>query len=378
MKSNVHVKQGFGRRVAAAAVPFLLVAVGLLALPGALNAQVKRPITKDGLIKAIQLNGLSTRELVQQIQLRGVEFQMTPQIEAELRTNGARPEVIDAARVNYRPAANPGRAAPARGAPNVPAGPPLSKSEIVTLLQSGVPATRVEQFVAARGVNFRITPPITKEIIAAGGTRSLVGIITTNGPGTARKTPPPSAVAAPPVRRGPDYDELTDQATTAFKANNADGALSLLRQAVSLDATRPTAYQLMGFVELYGKGDIAAAEKNMREAIERGGSATFRVFHDHANGFFTDTCSGSLFVTKTDVTYKADDGKDTFDAEDTNIKEIKTNALVGSDRGAFHIKVKREKDSKNYNFAPLTKKKDESKLIITLVKGYQETMAPKS
>jgi hypothetical protein len=360
----------------AAASILLLLTAGLLWEPRVARAQAKKPITKDGLVKAIQLNGLSTRELVAQIQGRGVEFQMTPQVETELRSVGARPEVVEAARAHYRPAAAPGRNVPGRNAPNVPAGPPLSKSEVVTLLQSGVPSTRVEQFVEVRGVSFKITLPVSREITTAGGTRSLVGLIAANGPGTARKTPPPAATP-PPVRRGPDYDDLTDQATNAIKANNTNGALTFLQQAVSLDPARPTAYQLMGFVQLYGRGDMVTAEKNMREAIERGGSAAFRVFHDHANGFFSETCSGSLFITKTDVTFKADDGKDTFEAEDANIREIKTNAFVGSDRGAFHIKVKREKDTKNYNFAPLTKKKDESKLIINLVKGYQEAAAPK-
>src|SRR5215212_9470889 len=81
-----------------------LLLVGLLVAPPRSDAQVKKPISKDGLVKAIQLNGLSTRELVQQIQSRGVEFQMTPQIETELRGIGARPEVVDAARASYRPA----------------------------------------------------------------------------------------------------------------------------------------------------------------------------------------------------------------------------------------------------------------------------------
>ena len=349
----------------------ILLLVGLLVSPPLLDAQVKRPITKEGLVKAIQLNGLSTRELVQQIQARGVEFQMTPQIETELRGVGARPEVVEAARASYRPAAGAaGRTTPGRTTPNVPAGPPLVQSEIMTLLQSGVGSARVEQVVEARGVSFSITPAISRQITSAGGTRALVGIIAANGP--SRRTGPPASTAA---RRGPDYDDLTDQATTAFKANDASGALGLLQQAIGLDAARPTAYQLMGFVQLYGKNDMVAAEKSMREAIERGGSATFRIFHDHANGAFTETCSGSLFITKTDVTFKADDGKDTFDAEDSDIKEIKTNTFVGSDRGAFHIRVKRERDSKNYNFAPLTKKKDESKLIIALVKGYQAAAA---
>ncbi len=305
MKSKVQVGRRFKRR--AITISILLV-VGLIVLPCALSAQVKKPISKDGLIKAIQLNGLSTRELVQQVQLRGVEFPMTPQVEAELTGAGARPEVVQAARANYRPGANAGRPAPGRNTPNVPSGAPLSKSEIVTMLQSGVPSARVEQFVEVRGVGFRITPAISKEIAAAGGTRSLVGIITANGPGTARRFPPPRPQPSAPARRGPDYDDLTDQATVAFKSNNADAALGLLQQAIRLDASRPTAYQLMGFVQLYGKGDIVSAERNMREAIQRGGSAAFRVFHDHANGFFTDTCSGSLFITRTDVTFKADDG----------------------------------------------------------------------
>jgi hypothetical protein len=371
MQSPIKLEaEGQGSRKRSFLITALLLLVGLLALSTPLLAQVKKPISKDGLIKAIQLNGLSTRELIEQIQIRGVEFQMTPQIETELRNAGARPEVIEAARANYRSVANAGRPTPGRNTPNVPAGPPLSKNEIITLLQSGAASTRVEQFVQVRGVNFTLTPQITREITSAGGSRSLIGLIAGNGPNSARRTQP-THQPAPPVRRGPDYDELTDQATAAFKANNADGALNLLQQAIRLDGSRPTAYQLTGFVELYGKGDIVAAERNMRAAIERGGSAAFRVFHDHADGFFTSTCSGSLFITKTNVTYKADDGHDTFEANDSDIKEIKTNSFVGSDRGAFHIKVKRERDSRNYNFAPLTKKKDEAKLIIALVKGYQ-------
>jgi hypothetical protein len=117
----------------------------------------------------------------------------------------------------------------------------------------------------------------------------------------------------------------------------------------------------------------------MRRAVELGGSASFRVFHDHAGGSFKETCAGTLFVTKTNVTFKADNGLDTFEAEDTLIREIKTNSIAGGafgallggrDLGAFHIKVRRDKETKNYNFAPLTKKKNESELIITLVKSY--------
>src|SRR5438477_5152290 len=62
----------------------------------------KKPITRRGLVDAVKINGLSTAELIQQIQSRGVGFEMTQDAEAELRSVGARPEIIEAARANYR------------------------------------------------------------------------------------------------------------------------------------------------------------------------------------------------------------------------------------------------------------------------------------
>ena len=80
-----------------------LAACALVLFPAASSAQAKKPITLDGLVKAVRINGLSTAELVQQIQLRGVAFEMTADAESQLRSAGARPEVIEAARSNNRP-----------------------------------------------------------------------------------------------------------------------------------------------------------------------------------------------------------------------------------------------------------------------------------
>jgi hypothetical protein len=358
-----------------AAIAFTLLAVASMCVSA--NAQVKKPISRNGLVQAVKINGLSTVELVQQIQTRGVAFRMTPDAEQELRQAGARPEVIEAARRNYRPGAvgNTGNSGN-NGRTNVPAGQPLSKNEIISLLQSGTSSSRVEQFVEARGVNFQSNAAIAQEIKRAGGTNSLIGAIST-------------AYVAPSARNTPrgnpsggrrDYDELTDEATAAFYARDAGRATQLLQQAIQISPSRPVAYQLLGFTQLYLQGNITEAERNMRRAIELGGSAAFKVFHDHANGTFRDTCSGTLFVTRSNVTFKADDGAHTFEANDSDIGEIKTNKLVGGafgaifggagDVGAFHIKVKRGGDSKNYNFAPLTKKSGESKLIVSLVQSY--------
>gem|GEM_PF-174730 len=62
----------------------------------------KRPISRDGLVKALRLNGLTPEELSHLIRLRGVAFKVTPDVEAELRDAGATPEVVEAARANYR------------------------------------------------------------------------------------------------------------------------------------------------------------------------------------------------------------------------------------------------------------------------------------
>lgn len=274
--------------------------LALLLFPAGAAAQAKKPITRDGLVKAVRINGLSTSELLQQIQSRGVAFRMTPDAEAELRAAGARPEVIAAARSNYRPGA----------------------------------------------------------VVAGGGGKR-----------------PPAGTS----RRGPDYDELTDQATAAYDARDVSRTTQLLQQAIQLNPQHPRAYQLLGFTQLYLQSNLGEAEKNMRKAIELGGSASFRVFHDHLNGTFNQTCAGTLFVTRTNVTFRADDGRDTFEAADGLIKEIKTNkvsggafgVLLGSKNiGAFHIKVRFGNDSRNYNFAPLTSKKSEAELIISLVKAF--------
>ena len=350
-----------------------------LLLSGSARMQGKKPITKQGLMQAVKINGLSTQELVAQIKVRGVAFKMTAEDENDLLSVGARPEIIDAARSNYR-AGSPTTGSGASGtsgtsgtsgnrpSASVPSGPPLSKVEIVTLLQNGVPPARVEQLVEVRGVAFSLTPEITKEINAAGGNRSLLGAITERATAPSHSSSPSASNAS--ANAGPDYDDYTDQGMAYLQANDAFNAVQVLQKAVRLDSSKPLAYQLLGIAQLYGNQNIASAEGSMRAAIERGGAAVFRVYHDH-DKFFGTFCQGSLFVTKPEVTFKADDGKHTFEATDSIIKEAKLNGFVGSEYGAFHLKViQSDNKSKTYNFAPATKQKAESNLIINLVQAY--------
>jgi hypothetical protein len=368
----------------------LAAACAALLFAGAASTQTKKPISKQGLMNAVKINGLTTRELVGQIERRGVDFQMSAADESDLQGVGARPEIIEAARSNYRPtvaAAPPPRTntappprtnttTPTAPAANIPDGPPLSKPEIITMLQGGISPARVEQFVEKRGVNFQVTPEVAREITAAGGNRSLVGAITEKSTADVASNTPSndspfsSATGTPAANTGPDYDDLIDRASSAVATQDFPGAIRFAQQAAQLDPQQPTAYTILGTVALYYSQNVSTAEQAMRAAIERGGTAAFHVYHDH-DGAFNSYCEGSFFVTKTGVSFKANDGRDTFDAEDSNIKEAKTNSFVGAQYGAFHIKpVQKINGRDNFNFAPNTRSKAEAQLIIRLISGY--------
>ena len=365
----------------------ITVSLMLFAFNHTAQMQAKSPYDKERLLKVVKLNALSTQEVVQAVESRGVSFRMTAEIEDEFQQAGARPELITAMRNNYRgatastptqPANNPPANNPpttTKPATNVPAGPPLSEQELITLLQSGVGANRVEQFVETRGVRFALTPEASRKITAAGGNNSLLGAIIKHAPAdTANRPNRSNVVPSQPknIPRGPDYEELTDQAISAMQANNVVSATRALNQAITLDPARPTAYQLLGFAELYGNQNITAAEASMRKALERNGSATFRVYHDHGD-YFKTASQGTLFITRAGVTYKADNGRDTFEAVKAKIKEVDLNDFVGMQYGAFHLKIYQDeakKKTRTFNFAPLTQRKEEAKLIMTLIQSY--------
>jgi tetratricopeptide (TPR) repeat protein len=79
----------------------------------AAQAQEKavKPISLDGLLKALKLKALEPTEFVKAIEKRGVSFEVTADVEKQLRLAGANSDIILAARDNYRgaplPAQNP-------------------------------------------------------------------------------------------------------------------------------------------------------------------------------------------------------------------------------------------------------------------------------
>lgn len=337
------------------------------------------PVTKPRLVAVLRSKSLQTRDIVKIVSESGTDFQLTPDIETELVAAGARPQVIEAVRANYRapvavqkPISNP-VSNKSTGNTKIAAGAPLSKEAVMTLLQNGVADVRVQQNVKQRGISFQMNAKIAKEIKDEGGSDALVGVMFTSfiQPNSAEGNDN-SIINASSKTAPKGYDALVDQAVDLYD-NQKDkrGAVEMLQKAVALDGNNPRAYQLLGFMSLYGMQNLADAEKYMNESLARGGSAVFRVMHDH-NGTFTDTCNGSLYIAKDTVRFESDDNKHTFDTPDSNIKSVKMNSslvrLFQIKPGSYKIVLKSgENKGLNFNFAPNTGSSEESKLVIRLI-----------
>lgn len=241
------------------------------------------PVTKNGLIKALNLRQFKTSDIVQIIDEQGVEFRLTNDIQLELQKAGARPELIEAVRRNYRGALN------------------VKPSNANT------------------------------------------------------------------------YEGLISKAITAYESRNrTNEAISILNQAVNLKPNEYKAYQMLGYVTLYGREDFREAEDYMKKAISLGGSAVFRLKHAHDYNFL-NSCEGSLYISNNNIRFEGDNNSDTFQVNKSQIEKINTvgkwSGLLKLKGGVFHIEIrdKASKDKDKYQFSPLTGKNDESKMIIRLI-----------
>lgn len=59
------------------------------------------PLKKSDLVKALESNSISTADLIERIQNRGVDFQITEAVEKELREAGANNQIINTVSENY-------------------------------------------------------------------------------------------------------------------------------------------------------------------------------------------------------------------------------------------------------------------------------------
>jgi hypothetical protein len=164
----------------------------------------------------------------------------------------------------------------------------------------------------------------------------------------------------------PDYSELLDRAMISYKdQKNARVAVDLLESAVRLNPKKPEAYQMLGFVNLYGLNDPARAEKLMREAVANGGSAVFRVYHDDS-GSFNGRCSGSLYISPDSIRFESDDNRHTFETSAVNIDKFRLDTETNKQwkkYPVYKILLKIGKSDMKFRFAPITGKAIETEMV---------------
>ena len=159
------------------------------------QSPAQRPITKEGLLKAVQLGGLTSQELSTYIATLGVDFKLSEDDRSSLIKTGLDRSVIDVISNNYRAPAPPKPTEAEVEAAQVAQlsnGNPLTQDDLVNHLKSGVKAGVLEKVVEKRGIQFSITQESAMNIETAGGNKSLLGVLFMKQP------PPPEPVQSKP------------------------------------------------------------------------------------------------------------------------------------------------------------------------------------
>ncbi len=260
------------------------------------------------------------------------------------------------------------------GASGQPGGDPVKRDRLVKVLRSKRFQTRdIVQIIRENGVDFRLNSEIQNELVAAGARPPILDAVKSNyrGGAASNSAKASSTVGTKGAPRN-TYNGLIDQAVEAYDVRKDLKATSdLLNRAVAMQPSNPRGHQFLGFLNLYGYKNFNEAERHWKKAISLGGSAVLRVIHDRGSGTFAASNQGSLYIAKNNVRFESDDNKATFETSDSNIKKIDVNSklkrLFQFKGGSFKIELEKEDKTTNYNFAPLSGKTDESKMIIRLI-----------
>lgn len=246
-------------------------------------------------------------------------------------------------------------------------GAPVQKERLVKVLRSRqLQARDIVTIIRSNGVNFALTPETRKTLIAAGARPEVILAADEN-----LRMPSKNDDFASKNGKSPaDYGDLLEQAIYVFEdKNNPKAAAQFLESAVKLRPQDPAAYQMLGFVNLYGLKNVRAAKKYMIESVSRGGSAVFRVYHDD-NGDFTQRCTGSLYISPKSVRYESDDNIHTFETSTLSVNKVKNDwesSKLWKKHPIFKVFLKIGDSETKFRFAPVSGKEAEAKLVAQLV-----------
>lgn len=301
-------------------VGILTVAVLLLVAQtlGSTQPNGRRPFSKKALSDVLYLNLLPSQELINQVEQRGVDFQLTSGIETELRQAQASVRLIEGVRANYRPALTAPDAARITSSNSL-----LNKRDILMLVQSGQSSAAIAQLAEARGVDFLLTPETVEEITKAGGTRELLGVLSLSVKSNRAL-----------------YDDLIDLALAKLREHALTSAQDLLQRAIKTDQSMPIAYALLTYLQFRSRRIVFS--ESGQAAIERGGWLPYRVKHSHSAITYAH-CVGTLFVSKSSMIFNSDDSRHTFEFTDPDSLKVGGNLLEGINIKAAQLGGKKHK-----------------------------------
>lgn len=249
-------------------------------------------------------------------------------------------------------------------------GAPVKKDRLIKALKSKQLQTRdIVAVILSNGVDFELSDETRRALVAAGARPEVLRAVaqnfrppSSNAPQMPVETKPvPESKPLPPT-----YDELIDRGTFSYQdKNDARNAMPDLQTAARLDPRRPEAFQMLGFAVLYAYGDLYGAEKLMRVAVNNGGSAVFRVFHDDSGGF-SRRCSGSLYISPDSIRYESDDNRHTFETATVNVENFTRDRETNREwrrRPVFALHLRFGKQKTEFRFATETGSADETAMI---------------
>ncbi len=250
-------------------------------------------------------------------------------------------------------------------------GAPVKRERLIKVLRSRqLQSGDIVSVINTNGVDFRLTSEIRKALIAAGARPEVIKAAVSNlrpalngGDILVKNDKRKTNRQTKPVV--PNYDELLERAIHSYQdEQNPNGAVRYLQAAVKLKPKSPAAYQMLGFVNMYGLKNFSNAEKLMRESIANGGSAVFRVYHDDT-GSFGGRCTGSLYISPQSIRFESDDNHHTFETSTINVDKIRLDTESNRDwknRSTLKIYLKIGKDKSKFRFSPISGALEESKM----------------
>jgi tetratricopeptide (TPR) repeat protein len=249
-------------------------------------------------------------------------------------------------------------------------GAPVQKERLLKALRSRQLQTDdIVTVINSNGVDFALTDEIKKALILAGARPEVISAVANNHRlNTSETLAKKKRANKNSVER--DYEDLLDQALYSYKEqNNPNNAIRFLQSALKLKPKDSKAYQMLGFINLYGLNNLTEARKYMREAIENGGSAVFRVYHDD-RGSFSGRCTGSLYISPERIRFESDDNVHTFETSTVNVDKIeldRESSKIWKNHPIFKVFLKIGKDKLRFRFAPVNGKLEESQMATMFI-----------